>query len=170
MSNRVSIELRNKAREFGLCNEWFNEWSDTSSKQELIDKYITGIDFALRHHYPTNQYIKDNFELELLRKNNILVDDERNLLNPSVAVILGNTKTKIRVNGLSRSIIYVRDKSEVDLIVKNSSFVIVHTFDNASVKVETEDKPSVLVLKHSKDATIKTTNGIKVKEEFDYLK
>lgn len=170
MSNRVSIELRKKAREFGLCDEWFNDWSDTSPKQELIDKYITGIDFALQHHYPTNQYIKDNFELELLRKNNILVDDERNLLNPSVAVILGNTKTKIRVNGLSRSIIYVRDKSEVDLIVKNRSFVIVHTFDNASVKVETEDNPSVLVLKHSKDATIKTTNGIKVKEEFDYLK
>lgn len=170
MSKRISIELRNKARELGLCNEWFNEWSDTSSKQELIDRYITGIDFALQHHYPTNQYIKDNFELELLRKNNILVDDERNLLNPSVAVILGNTKTKIRVNGFSRSIIYVRDKSEVDLIVKNCSFVIVHTFDNASVKVETEDKPSVLILKHSKDATIKTTNGIKVKEEFDYLK
>lgn len=170
MSKRISIELRNKARELGLCNEWFNEWSDTSSKQELIDKYITGIDFALQHHYPTNQYIKDNFELELLRKNNILVDDERNLLNPSVAVILGNTKTKIRVNGLSRSVIYIRDNSVVDIIAKNKSFVIVHLFDNASTIIKTEDTPNVLVLKHSKNVKVATQKGVKIKEEFNYLK
>ncbi len=170
MSNRISIELRNKARKFGLCDEWFNEWNETSSKQELIDKYIKGIDFALQHHYPSNQYIRDNFELELLRKNNILVDDERSLLNPRVAVILGNTKAKIRVNDLSRSVIYIRDNSVVDIIAKNNSFIIVHLFDNASTIIKTEDTPNILVLKHSKNIKVAAPKSVNIKEELEYLK
>ena len=166
----LSIDLKTMAIHLGLCEEWQSEWREDITRQELLDKYFEGLDFPMRFHWPTNEYIKQNFPQDLLRKNNLLVDDTRSLLNPKQTVILGESKVIVRVNGHSSSTIYIRDNSSVKFHIKNDAFVIVHLFENAHVDIEVLDVPRVLVLKHSLQATVKATNGVKIKEELDYLK
>lgn len=166
----LSSRLKKDAIALGLCNQWQQEWKDNEDKQSLIKKYFDGLDFPLKYHWPSNQFIKENFEQNLLRKNNILVDDTRSLLNPTEAVILGNSKATIRVNSQNSSIIYIRDKSCVDIFAKNTAFVIVHVFEDASVKVKTFDTPRVLVLIHSEHTNIEASQGVIIKKELDYLK
>lgn len=168
--NRLSIELRQSAVGLGLCMEWQREWKDETDKQTLIDKYFEGLDFPMRFHWPSNKFIKENFEQELLRKNNILVDDTRSLLNPKEAVILGSSVAKIRVNGLSHSVVYLRDDSEVNLYIRNKAFVVVHLFEQAKINIRTYDTPNVLVLKHSEFVSVEASEGVKIKNDLDYLK
>jgi hypothetical protein len=63
----LSIELRNMAREAGLCDQWFGEWNDDSDNTTLFDKYKRGIDFCIEHGYPTNEFIKSHWDKEMLR-------------------------------------------------------------------------------------------------------
>ncbi|PTL34592.1 hypothetical protein C7120_08815 [Prevotella sp. oral taxon 376] len=168
--NDLSGHLKSSAIKLGLCKQWQEEWKDNTDKQSLIDKYFSGLDFPMRFHWPSNDFIKENFEQRLLRDNNILVDDTRSLLNPKEAVILGTSKSIVRVNSDNYSTIYIRDSSHVEIIVKNKAFVIVHLFEKANIKVQTEDFPNVLILKHSKEVVIEATSNVKIKEDLDYLK
>ena len=163
-NNHVSAELKGEAISLGLCGKWKRGWSGNEDTQTLIDKYFEGLDFPMKHHWPSNSFIKSNFEKELLWKNNILVDDSRSLLNPKEAVILGNSVSTVRVNGSNISVVYIRDNSTVRITAKNKSFVIVHLFENSKIDIEVQDKPDVLVLKHSTNATVNAPDGVKVKE------
>ena len=124
----------------------------------------------MRFHWPANEFIKENFEKDMLRNNNILVDDTRSLLNPKETVILGRSNAIVRINSDNYSTIYARDNSVVNIIVKNRAFVIVHLFEAVHVKIQTEDAPKVLVLVHSKDAIVESSQGVRVKEDLGYLK
>ena len=166
----LSYTLKEEAVLLGLCKEWKDDWKDNTSQQGLINKYFKGLDFPMKYHWPSNKFIKEHFEIGILRKNNILVDDKRSLLNPKEAVILGHTDATVRVNGSNNSSIYVRDNSRVEIIVRNSAFVIVHLFEKAHINVKAFDNPNVLVLKHSDDVSIASIGSIKIKEDFDYLK
>ena len=168
--NALSKTLKQEAIELGLCLQWQEEWQEEASNQSLIDKYFEGLDFPTKHHWPSNSFIKENFEKELLWQNNIFVDDTRSVLNPKKMVVLGTSNIKIRVNAHNRSVIYIRDNSKVEMIVKNDAFAIVHLFEQANVSIETLDKPNVLVLKHSNDAKCSSSRNVKIKEDFDYLK
>ena len=167
---KLNNELKTEAIQLGLCKEWQDEWNVETDKQKLIDKYFKGLDFPLKYHWPSNDYIKKNFEQPILRKNHILVDDKYSLLNPKEAVILGDSASTIRVNGFYHSVIYIRDVSSGRITARNRSFVIIHLFESSFVKIEAFDSANVLVLKHSKDVTIEASENVKIKNDFDYLK
>jgi len=166
----LSSILRREARLIGLCDEWYNSWNKDASPQELIDKYFDGLDFPMKHHWPSNEFIKNNFDKGLLRKNNLLVDDKYSVLNPAEMVALGNTVSTIRINGISHSSIYARDKSRLNISVRGKAFVIIHLFDQSNVDVNTFDTPNVLLLIHSNNAFYNVSDMVKVKKELDYLK
>lgn len=170
MKNDVSIELRKKARMLKLCDKWFHEWADDTDNQTLINMYFRGADFCLMHHYPSNEYIKEHFDKSLLRKNGILVDDTYSLLNPIHVMSLGSSKSTIRTNARNFSIVYARDKSALNIIAKNDSFVIIHAMDNASITVTTQDNAKVVILKNSNDTEISAFGNIQIKDDFDFLK
>ena len=67
-SNKLSEELKSQAIGLGLCEQWTNSWGNPS-EQELINKFLHGIDFCIKHDYPTNEYIKKNFDKDGNRKN-----------------------------------------------------------------------------------------------------
>lgn len=166
---RLNKELRGMARNLGLCDEWFGKWEDTTDSQGLIDKYFEGVDFPLKYHWPSNEYIKENFGRDILHKNNIIVDEKRSALNPDKAMVLGNSDATIRINGNSHSVIYARDCSSLKIYAKNAAFVIVHLFETAHAEIQAKDKSSVLALKHSVKATVKAQGAVRIKEELDYL-
>lgn len=166
----LSVELRNMARKLNLCDKWFGEWKDDTDEQTLIDKYFKGLDFCLIHHYPSNEYISTHFERDLLRKNGILVDDNYSLLNPSNAILLGSSKSTIRVNARNHAVIHVRDNVSVKVVAKNNAFVIVHAMDNSTVHAEGFDSSRLVVFRNSKSANIIVSGKATTEDDFDYLK
>ena len=88
--DKLNETLRNKAIELGLFNEWQKDWSESWSNDTLISKFFDGMDFCLSHNYPSNEFIKANFDDKFLISNNVLVDVIRSILNSKQAAIFGN--------------------------------------------------------------------------------
>lgn len=166
----LNSALRKMAIEAGLCEKWQGEWKEDWSLDEMAIRLFRGMDFYLKHRFISNTFFKENFDMDFMRKNGVLVDDTFSLMNPKNAVLIGNSKSVIRINGYSVNTIFVVDDSNVKIVSKNHSFAIVHLLDRTSVEVECNDESKVVVIKHSHDAKITAGQGVTVKEEYDYMK
>lgn len=167
--NELNMELRSQAVHLGLCNEWQEQWINDWSKEKMVEKMYSGLDFCLKHHWPSNDYILKHFDIDFRRKSNVYVDDKYSSLNAKQCLVLGKSNITFRYNGWSIGNIYVRDNSSAKVTAKNKSFVIVHLYENAYVTAEQLDKAKVVIIKHSANVTVVAEKGIKVKEEYDYI-
>ena len=86
----LSETLKQQAISLGLCAKWTSEWADDSDQQTLIDKSGRGIDFSLAYNWPSNDFIKANFDRDLLHKNLIFVDEHIDLDNAPSGVYIVN--------------------------------------------------------------------------------
>lgn len=164
--------LRDQAIRNGLCEQWQRMWRCKWDKDDLIQKFKEGIDFCILHEYPANDFIKENFNTELLRKHGVLVDDDYSLLNKRMCVLQGKSTANIRYNAWNPGTVYIRHRSKAVITAKNMSFVIVHLFDDAAVDCHSEDKAYIVVLRHGTQTKIGNVSGpglVKIKDELDYL-
>ena len=168
--NELNKDLRNQAIALGLCQEWQNSWNKDWSKEKMVERFYKGLDFCLKHHYPSNDYILKHFDLEFRRKSNVYVNDRYSVCNPKQSLVLGESEITFRYNAWGNGSIHVRDNSTAKIYARNKSFVIVHLYENAYVTAEQTDKATIVLIKHSPNVTIVAEKNIKVKEEYDYLK
>lgn len=168
--NELNKDLRNQAVALGLCNEWQNSWNKDWSKEKMVERMYKGLDFCLKYHYPSNDYILKHFDLEFRRQSNVYVNDKYSVCNQKRGLVLGNSEITFRYNAWGNGSIHVRDNSTAKIFARNKSFVIVHLYENAYVTAEQTDKATIVLIKHSPNVTIVADKNIKVKEEYDYLK
>ena len=168
--NELNKELKNQAVFLGLCQEWQKLWEKDWSREKMVERMYKGLDFCLKHHWPSNDYILKHFEQEFLRNNNIFVNDKHSVCNPKQSLVLGNSEMTIRYNAWGNGYIHVRDNSSAKIFARNKSFVIVHLYEKAYIEAEQQDKATIVIIKHSQDVTIVADKNIKVKEEYNYLK
>lgn len=162
----INNELRDEAIRLGLCNEWQQLWSKDWDFTKLVERYKKGIDFCMENHYPSDNFVKNNFDRELLRKNFILVDDKYSFLNPKVCVVTGNSDSNIRFNAWSSGEVYISGSSNVTLTAKNYSFVMVHLYEESSISAIASDKARIVIIKHAKTTKIdKSIGDVRVKSE-----
>lgn len=162
--------LRDDAISNGLCAQWQSDWREDWDAQKMVDKYKEGIDFCIKHGYPGNEFIKQNFPKELLRENAVLVDDRWSLLNQKTCVLLGNSESTIRYNGRTVGSVYVKDNSRCTITAKVFSFCLVHAFDNARINCEATEQAAIVIIKHSEKVIVdKSMGNIRVRKELDYL-
>ena len=133
----LNEELRNRAIECGLCAKWQTEWDSNRTPQELIEMWKRGIDFGIAHDFPSNDFIKSNFDRTLLHKNLIFVDEYLNLEDaPSgVYVINGNCRGTLRFRDWNVATIYLRHNSEINIIAEGESKVFVKQYDYSMVAI-----------------------------------
>ena len=167
--NELNKELKSQARHLGLCDEWTKLWNKDWSKEKLVEKMYKGLDFCLIHHWPANDFIIKHFDLDFRRKNNVFVNDKYSIVNPKESLILGTSEMTVRYNAWGHGNIHVRDSSSVKLLARNSSFVIVHLYENAYICAEQYDKARIVLVKHSQKVTIIADKNIKIREEYNYL-
>ena len=67
--DQLNRELRDQAIALGLCGDWQDLWNRNWSKEKMIERMFRGLDFCLKHHYPSNDFIIKHFDRVLLRKN-----------------------------------------------------------------------------------------------------
>ena len=134
--NNLSETLKQQAVDLGLCRAWTEAWGDCD-QQELIDKYKKGIDFCIDKQYPSNEFIKANFDRALLNANLIFVDEHIRLDDaPSGIYILnGECSGSIRFAPWTAATVYVRHKSNVTIIADDFAKVFVRVYDEADAEV-----------------------------------
>lgn len=175
----LSIRLREDARKIGLCDQWYGEWKDETSKEELVSKFKRGLDFCLKHRWPSMSFIKQNFDQDFLRRHGILVDDirsfpirdeNRRLIYLNDFVILGYSHSIIRYSFRPNMCnVWVCDTSHVKIDVKYGAFIMLHLFDKATADVVTDLVSKVTVIRHSPNVKLKKQGVVVVKDEFHYL-
>lgn len=149
MNTELSQRLKTEARNLGLCDEWFSKWEPTCSQQELIDKYIKGLDFAIKHDFPTPDFIDQHFDKELLHKNQIYCNDQIDVYGGGNGfyVINGDCAGQIHFHTCATATVYVRHNSKLKIKATRLSRIIVKVHDNAQVKTECDAGSTIKVFK-----------------------
>lgn len=145
--------LKQQAVGLGLCTQWQGEWGQPTDN-ELIQKYIRGIDFCIEHNYPSNDYIKSNFDVESLHRNGIFVDETINVgrNNPQrILVFNGRCVGSINVDGFSCRTIYIRGDSCINITAKGFSRTFIRVYDNARVNVIVNGGAKAFVYRYGGD-------------------
>jgi hypothetical protein len=164
-------ELRDKAVNLGLCDQWQGLWSKDWDDRKMIERYKEGIDFCLANDFPSVEYIKSHFSKEELRKGGLFMDDKHSVLNAKMIVVRGRSDITARYNGNTVAEVYITDVSKLRLYAKNHCHVVLHILGDAQVEIEQEDDATVLAIRHSKTCGIHVTKGsITEREEYTYLK
>lgn len=156
----LSRTLLNQAVSLGLCTEWTEQWG-SPDQQALIDKYLHGIDFCIDKGYPTNTFIKENFDRDILHKNNIFVDEDVQKRNMShTAVLNGSCKGTLLFDGFSICDLYVRHDSEVTIDCSQYCKIFINVYDRAKVNVIQRGIASVYVYIHGEDCVVETEGDV----------
>ena len=167
--NEINKELRSQAISLGLCNDWQKIWRGDWSNEKMVEQMYKGLDFCLKHHWPSNGYILNHFDISFLRKSNVFVDDKWSVCNPKRSLILGNSQITFRYNAWGNGSVHVRDNSRLNISAKNRSFVLVHLYDYACVEANQYDKAIIVLIKHSEHVKIIADKNIKIREDYEYL-
>lgn len=144
--------LKARAIELGLCDKWQDEWDKDETKQELIEKYLRGIDFCIAHDFPKLEFIREYFPKKLLEKNGVFVDEaigrRDDVAAKETVVLLGRSQAELHYDGLGMGNIYVRHQSEVTIVARGWSRVFVECYEDSVVNVSSEDEGKVFVYQH----------------------
>lgn len=135
--DKLNTELRAEAIRNGLCAQWQADWADDKTPQELIEMYKKGIDFGIAYQYPSNEYIKANFDRDLLNYNLVFIDEDINLDNaPSgVYVLNGECSGTIRLAPWAVATLYLRHDTNVSIEAGDFARVFVRLYNNADATV-----------------------------------
>lgn len=154
--NALNKILKTEAMKHGLCKQWTTEWSQDCTDEELVDKYIRGLDFCIQHNYPDNDFIRKNFDLQFLRSKNLFVDDDgfRSGHQSGTYVVQGDSLGELHFSGCDAATVWVRHESEVFIRVSGLAFVMVHCYDDCHVTIERHGDARVSVRRHSSSCEI----------------
>lgn len=155
----ISKELKKEAISLGLCTDWTNDWGNPT-KDELVDKYVRGIDFCIDHDYPSCEYMKKYFE-GIMQKHGVFVDDDIKLENPKMVIANGKTSGRLIYNSYSVGTIYVRHDSDLTIEVSGNAILAIETYDNCNISIFHRDKAKVFVYDHG--GSIQTSGKVIVK-------
>lgn len=147
MENLSEI-LKSEAVERGLCKQWTSEWASDCDRQSLIDKYVRGIDFIIRQgEWPTNEFIRANFDAELLHANHIYVDEAVDISDaPSdIYIFNGQCSGTIRFPQWAAATIYLRHDSKIRVEAAGFARLFVRLYDDADTEYEADESAVVKV-------------------------
>lgn len=156
-------KLKLQAESLGACEEGTIN-VDNLSEQELINRWLHYINFAIKHNYPSNDFIKKYFDRKLLEHNNIYVDSDFERRNArQIVVVQGSSKGNLLYDCWTTSDVYVRHNSEVVIDCTRYSKVFIHVYDKAKISVRQSDASTVYVYKYSNECEIEARGDVMIR-------
>ena len=165
MFGRKSLgqKLKSQAESLGACEKGLNGL-DRLNEQELINRYVHFIDFVIENDFPSNDFIKENFDKSLLEHNNIYVDAEFERRNArQVVVIQGESKGVLLFDGVTTSDVYIRHDSDVTIDCSRLSKIFISVYDNAKIHVTQRDGASVYVYLHGENCSVESDGEVMIR-------
>lgn len=158
--NDLGKLLKRRAELLGACERGL-DGLENLNEQELVNRYIHYIEFAIDKDFPSNDFIKKHFDKELLHRNNIYVDEFVERRNArQVVVIQGKSAGNLLFDGMTVSDVYVRHDSEVTIDCSRLSKVFVNVYDRAKVTVIQRGGASVYVYLHGDSCEVSTCGEV----------
>ena len=162
--NNLGKLIKSQAEMLGACDKGMQNLENLN-EQELINRYIHFIDFAIEHNFPSNEFIKERFDKSLLEHNNIYVDAEIERRNArQVVVVQGSSVGTLLFDGYTTSDVYVRHDCDVTIDCSRMSKIFISVYDNARVKVLQRDGAAVYVYAHGNNCLIETEGEVLVRK------
>lgn len=146
--DNLSDTLKQQAVSLGLCNPRTEAWADNSDQQTLIDKYKRGIDFIIKQgEWPSSDFIKANFDRDLLNANLIFVDEyvDMDMAPSGIYILNGECSGRIRLAPWTAATIYLRHNSKITIVAEDFAKVFVRLYDEADVEVDSDESVVVKV-------------------------
>jgi hypothetical protein len=141
---KIALELAKQAKIKGICQEWYKDLKSVKDIGKLIEMYLKGIDFCLSNEFPSNEFIRENFEGKM-EDYGIYLDKQISATNERKIVALGSCIGRIEVNEYAVSELFIKHNSDLILSATGNSFVMVDIFDNAKLKVFALDDAKVCI-------------------------
>lgn len=156
----MEIELLNRAmraeaRGFGLCDEWYGAWADDTGVDELLNKYVRGIDFCIGHSFPDNKVLLKYAGREKLHEHGIYIDEEIIGAASGTVIINGHCTGMLNCDGFSVVNIYLRGDSEITVNVSDFAKVFIELWDDARLTIENNGYSRCFVYRHGGSADAK---------------
>lgn len=165
----MDLELLNKAmkaeaKSLGLCDKWYEEWSDNTSVDDLLKKYIQGIDFVIDKGFPDDATLK-KYAGDRLHRFGIYIDEEIDdeADNEPTLVVNGKCEGVVTYNGFAAGNVYLRGDSDLTVMVYNSAKVFVEVYDNARLQVINDGISKCFVYRHG--GRIETVGKVMVRDK-----
>ena len=86
---KLQEELKQMAIVHGLCAQWQREWGNPDLAG-LCDKYIRGLDFCIKHDFPSIEYMEKHFRGKV-EDYGIYINDDMVSVNQKNVVIIGSS-------------------------------------------------------------------------------
>lgn len=161
MENIESLnkKLRESCLINGMCSSYTEDWQNDKTYQELIDVMKSDPLFVYRVPYIRNDMISNYFDHNLLKQNDIYVnDDEITKLNTNCIFLFGNSKVDISLNdGEYR--FYLFENSNLNIKVSEGCFIKVYLLEKSKCIINTENiKRRPIIELIDKECSINTDN------------
>lgn len=160
--------LKSKAMSLGLCAQWTSEWDPESTQDELIGKFKRGLDFCIKHNYPSNEVVKSFFSPEILRKHHVYVDEFLDIDNceSDIYVIQGGSNMGLTFDKYTVATISIRHSSNVNITCLGNSRVFVRVYDNSNVSISQDMNSKAFVRVYSELSKVKTSGNVVLTKRF----
>lgn len=158
----LSDEMKISARTIGLCDEWYGEWKDNSSKDEMIQKFVRGIDFCIEHDFPSVKIMKERFG-DRMHYHGVYADEKVTLNNDIKVILNGSCDAKAEYNSHGTGDIYVRHNSILHIEACDNARVFINVYDNAKVDAVQSGKAKIFVYLHGGSCT--HGDGVKIRDK-----
>lgn len=162
----LSDKMKNEAVSLGLCAQWTAEWKDNSSKDEMVEKFVNGIDFCIGRNWPSTKDMKKYFG-DVIHDHGVYVDENVVLENPRIAILNGECVARIDYDWMNSGEIYVRHNSSLYLKVSGLSRVSINLLDNAELHVDCEDGAKCFVYQYAGTVT-KASKNVIIRDRHDF--
>lgn len=157
--NKLSKRMKSEAVSLGLCAQWTADWKDNTTKDELVDKFVTGLDFCIANDWPSTEVMKKDFG-DVIHRHGVYVDEVVRLRNPKTIILNGSCDATITADNYSAPEVFARHKSNLSLVANDMAIVHISVFDDAKVKVTCHGNAKVFVYRYG--GTVTTAGDGKV--------
>lgn len=140
----LSHELAKQAKRNGICEDWYLALKNEKDIDNLLDMYIKGIDFCLSNDFPSNHFIAKNFKGKM-EKHGIHLDEVLEIESENKVITLGKCTGTIELDSFDVCEIFVKNESNLTIVAKGNSFVMIDLFDNSIIEVHAYDNAKVCV-------------------------
>lgn len=127
----IQEELKQQAIEYGLCEKWQREWGKPTIA-DLCDKFIKGLDFCIKHNYPTIDYLDRHFKGKV-EQYGIYINERA--VSHSQLYVVANGDSVVDVYASTVCSVYARHNSHIRLYVPAEAFMYVSMFDDCTIEV-----------------------------------
>lgn len=165
-NKKLNKDLRDKAKSLGLCALWTKNWRRDKSVDDLIEMYIKGYDFCIEHDYPSVDFIKGNFDRDILHKHGVWVDEEV-IKTKDMMIINGNCYGKLVFDNFDVATVFIRHESKITIVCNKYSRISIRAYEKANVNVINKGFNKQYVYAFGDNVVVTSVGDVTVHRETD---